>query len=225
MYQEKTINCCGVDYIVSNDGRVFSTKNVGRGKYHKELLQRKNIDGYMVVTVGTNNHRTHMRVHRMVALDFIPNPNNLPEVNHKNYDRTDNHVDNLEWISHSENVVHSAKIGKYVHTGKDNPNYGNRMLSKKYKNDPILAKEKQGRPGAQNGRARKIKIIDLISGFEYTFDYIGAAASHIIQQFFHDLKPSTVANALSKCAEATGCYKDRYLVSFIPNKCANTVPN
>ena len=47
---EKLTNVMGVEYIVSDDGRIFSTKNIGRGKYHKELSQRENIDGYMMVT-------------------------------------------------------------------------------------------------------------------------------------------------------------------------------
>lgn len=55
---EKIINYKGVDYIVSDEGKVFSTKNIGRGKYHQELKQRIDADGYPTITVGTNKNRS-----------------------------------------------------------------------------------------------------------------------------------------------------------------------
>lgn len=50
-------------------------------------------------------------VHRLVAEAFIPNPNNLPEVNHIDRNRSNNHVSNLEWVTHSENMKHSYSLG------------------------------------------------------------------------------------------------------------------
>ena len=89
MAEEKIITIMGVDYIVSSDGKVYSTNVNGFGpvKYHQEISQRKNADGYMQITVGKTGHRSQYRVHRMVAEAFIPNPDNLPEVNHKDYNR------------------------------------------------------------------------------------------------------------------------------------------
>lgn len=101
---EKIINYKGVDYIVSDEGKVFSTKNIGRGKYHQELKQRIDADGYPTITVGTNKNRSVVRVHRLVAIAFIPNPDNLTDVDHINNDRTDNRVCNLQWLTHSDNV-------------------------------------------------------------------------------------------------------------------------
>ena len=100
---EKIVNVKGVEYIVSDDGKIFSTKNIGRGKYHKEISQRENKDGYMMVTVGLNSNRTGVRVHRIIAEAFIDNPLNLPEVDHIDRDRKNNSVDNLRWISSFEN--------------------------------------------------------------------------------------------------------------------------
>lgn len=101
---EKIINYKGVDYIVSDEGKVFSTKNIGRGKYHQELKQRINNDGYLEITTGKNSCRRRTGVHRLVALAFVPNPNNLSEVDHINNDRTDNRACNLQWLTHEDNV-------------------------------------------------------------------------------------------------------------------------
>ena len=71
----------------------------------KEKAQHKNVQtGYMQIGVG---HRKRVTVHRLVAATFIPNPRNLPQVNHKNFDRTDNRVENLEWCTNGENSLHS----------------------------------------------------------------------------------------------------------------------
>ena len=103
MIKEKIIELYGVEYIVSSDGNIFSTKNVGRGKYHKQLTQRLDADGYYEVTVGKNYKRVSMKVHRIIALAFIPNPNNLPEVDHIDNNKINNDASNLQWITGSEN--------------------------------------------------------------------------------------------------------------------------
>lgn len=105
MVEEKILNILGIDYIISSDGHVYSTKNVGRGKYHKEIKQRKNADGYMDITVGPNTFRTTRKVHRLVAEAFIPNPENLPEVDHIDDVRDHNDVSNLQWISRPDNIA------------------------------------------------------------------------------------------------------------------------
>lgn len=119
--EEKIINCKGVDYIVRDDGKVFSTKNVGRGKFHQEIKQRIDADGYPTITVGSNRDRRSMRVHRLIAMAFIPNPNNLTDVDHINNDRTDNRVCNLQWLSHSDNVKRIPKaVASSARRGSNN---------------------------------------------------------------------------------------------------------
>ena len=101
--EERIIELKGMDYTVREDGKIFGNHTCGRGKAGKELKQRLNSDGYWCVTVGVKSKRTVMRVHRIVALAFIDNPLNLPEVDHIDNDKTNNHVSNLQWISSKDN--------------------------------------------------------------------------------------------------------------------------
>jgi hypothetical protein len=90
-------------YRITNTGRVISYKTGERvdKKYHLDK------DGYCVVSLKCNGKSIKRRVHRLVAEAFIPNPNNLPTVNHMNEDKTNNRVDNLEWMSIQENCEYS----------------------------------------------------------------------------------------------------------------------
>ena len=82
-------------YQVSNLGRI---KSLGNSKTRKEkILKPIYHKQYYQITLSKNNIRIQYRVHRLVAEAFIPNPDNLPQVNHKDEDKTNNYVDNLEW--------------------------------------------------------------------------------------------------------------------------------
>lgn len=92
----------GFDYLVSDCGKVFNLKN-------KELRQQKNKDGYWTVNLRRDGKYYHLRVNRLVAQAFIPNPLNLPIVNHIDHDRGNNHLANLEWETHSGNQIKSIE--------------------------------------------------------------------------------------------------------------------
>jgi hypothetical protein len=86
--------------------------NQGRVKQDDKLRPLyKNKDGYMVVNIGKRDKRKQFRVNRLVATAFISNPENKPQVNHKNSVRCDDRVENLEWSTSKENIQHSLKEG------------------------------------------------------------------------------------------------------------------
>lgn len=90
-------------YFVTEDGRVFSNKS---GKLI-ELKCRVNEHGYSVVRLCLNGKKVNKRVHRLVAETYINNPHNLPEVNHKDENKTNNNVSNLEWCDSQYNSEYS----------------------------------------------------------------------------------------------------------------------
>ena len=106
-------------YQVSNLGRVKSLEryvirknNKGRQLIHKKILVScVNTHGYMSLSLSKNNKGVNHRVHRLVATAFIPKVDNKNIINHKNGIKTDNNVNNIEWASYSDNLLHAYKTG------------------------------------------------------------------------------------------------------------------
>ena len=100
-------------YQVSNMGRVKSLERTvwnGKGYYktpERILKAGANGDGYLSVNLCKDGRKKPYYVHRLVVQAFIENTQNLPEINHKNEDKTDNRVENLEWCNRSYNVEYS----------------------------------------------------------------------------------------------------------------------
>lgn len=97
-------------YEVSNTGKIRSNNYLGHGK-QRELRHAKDQKGYLRVGLFMGDVKMTVKVHREVAKAFIPNPENKPQVNHKDGDKENNRVENLEWATESENVVHAYKTG------------------------------------------------------------------------------------------------------------------
>ena len=218
--EEKIITVNDVNYIISSDGHVYSTHNSAKSYYHQEIKQRPNEDGYMIITTGKTGHRRTASVHRMVAEAFIPNPYNLPEVNHIDCDRTNNCIENLEWCTHTDNIYYSIKMGNHISTtdvsGANNPNFGNDTLKRKYAENPELAKENNSRPGGQNGRARTVKLINLATKEELIFDYMRAAAQYLIQNgFTRAVDVDAVLNRISMSAKTGARIYKHFMAEFI----------
>lgn len=174
----RQINYNGAIVSVTETGDVFWNGKQRRINYNK--------DGYSVCSIKTDKGWRSVRVARLVAIAYIPNPNNLPEVNHKDYDRANSNVENLEWISRIDNVRYS-KCNMPDYHGKNNPNFGNNKLSIKYQNDKSLSKEKQSRPKLQNGRCRRIKLC-YDGNVIKQFDYIEECCDYLIKNSFTDCK-------------------------------------
>lgn len=105
-------------YQVSNYGRI---KTFPRHSRYKEIMIRRpalGTGGYLQVGLHKNGISKTFDIHRLVAQTFIPNPLNLPEVNHKFGNKFDNYVENLEWCTDTENKQHALKTG-LIRAGAD----------------------------------------------------------------------------------------------------------
>ena len=90
-------------YEVSNLGRV-------KGLKRNRILKPHNTNRYYQVCLCKNGIQTDKLIHRLVAEAFIPNPDNLPEVNHKDENKLNNAVSNLEWLSQADNLAYGTRI-------------------------------------------------------------------------------------------------------------------
>ena len=104
----KVIPAFGGRYEVSETGEIRHSLNKNIRK------ARTNKFGYLQLNFSRNDgtgKSDTILVHRLIAMTFIPNPNDLPEVNHKDGNKQNNHVSNLEWCTYSENGKHAHKMG------------------------------------------------------------------------------------------------------------------
>jgi hypothetical protein len=94
--------------------RVVSHGKNGRQKRKGQVL-KLGLDkrGYPKVAITKDGKNLNRNIHRLVALAFIPNPENKPQVNHIDGDKTNNEVDNLEWNTAQENMIHAVKTGLF----------------------------------------------------------------------------------------------------------------
>lgn len=107
-------------YQVSNLGRVKSIERVDANKHlvRERILKQSNRgNGYNVVVLYSKGHKM-FAVHRLVALAFIPNLDGLPQVNHKNENKTDNRVENLEWCTARQNANYGTNRARISKTRK-----------------------------------------------------------------------------------------------------------
>ena len=95
-------------YKISNYGRVMCLDARHYGKIKRPQIDK---DGYEKVWLSRNSKKKPFFIHRLVALHFIDNPEQKPVVNHKDGNKRNNRLDNLEWCTHSENDKHAFKIG------------------------------------------------------------------------------------------------------------------
>lgn len=161
------------NYSISKNGEIRNDKT---GKIKTPVINSR---GYCNVDLYSNGERRKERIHRLVAKTFIPNPDNKLQVNHIDGDKTNNNVNNLEWCTASENMLHAFNTGLAKPSrsmlGKKNPNGGRhgkpiRIIETGETFSSIVECEK-----AINGNNRH--ICDCLSGRQrthrgYHFEYI-----------------------------------------------------
>ena len=175
-------------YVLRSDGIKQFKKGVA-------LTHTINQDGYPTVHLSKDGMSKRIAVHILVATEFVDNPNNCPEVNHIDFNRANCKWDNLEWVTHRDNILHTIKAGRHICNdicGEKNPNYKNTTLKEYYANHPE-DKMKLARPGKQNGRALPVTLIEP-DGTCTHFDYMAECGRYLIEKGYSSAKdPDSVA--------------------------------
>jgi hypothetical protein len=141
-------------YQVSSCGRVRALeRTVSRGKYglhvHKSRIMSPldHGNGYLYISLSKNNKRKNYYIHRLVAEAFIANPDNKPQVNHKDHNRSNNGVANLEWVTCVENIRFSSHLFRHPRKNNKNTNkeYGTGIRLKNGKYEVYICHKYLGR--------------------------------------------------------------------------------
>ncbi|UBH21594.1 NUMOD4 motif-containing HNH endonuclease [Macrococcus armenti] len=134
-------------YEVSNKGRLRSverkvTYKDGRTFKYKSRLIKGRLDqkGYVLYGLNVSGKKSSKRIHRIVAEAFIPNPYNKETVNHIDGNKENNHVDNLEWATYSENTRKAYEIGLFEQSKKISRD---RFLGNEYRAKPVILEIKE----------------------------------------------------------------------------------
>lgn len=161
-------------YKVSNEGEVISLTYQGKKRGIPYFMKFDDNHGYNRVALTKNNQKRKFFVHRLVAEAFIPNSENKPYIDHINTIRDDNRVDNLRWVTHSENILNELSNNKRSESlkGVNNGMYGVELtdcqkqnISKKlgkticiyrYDNDEFVGKYHSGREADRILKSSKV---------------------------------------------------------------------
>ena len=163
-------------YQISDKGRVRSLDrldNKGRKTHGRILAVKHDGGGYCQVALSKDGKQKYPKIHRLVALHFIPNPDNKPQINHKDENKENNSVENLEWV-----------------TSKENANYGTR-IDRCYKNRDYKSIGKNISKGIkESGRCKPIVQYDLNMNKINEWDSAAEAGN------FLNILPSGIGNVV-----------------------------
>lgn len=113
------------NYSISENGNIFKTCKNGKIINIKPWINNKNPNDYLRVSLHKDGKQHKFLLHRLIALHFIPNYENKAQVNHKDGNRQNNSINNLEWVTNSENQIHSVKVTKtWKHPNPMNGKFG-----------------------------------------------------------------------------------------------------
>lgn len=132
-------------YEISSQGNVKSFARNSIGK----IIRPVNLCGYLRIGLWKNKIKHSILIHRLVAIAFIPNPENKPEVNHINGKKWDNRVENLEWCTRRENVQHAFNTN--LRTGY----LGEKHPTTKLKDDDVINIRKRKQNGEYSKQVHK----------------------------------------------------------------------
>ena len=183
------------DGLVLSNSRLIKRPKTASGDYYiKDRMLKWTINnkGYAYVDLRINNKTHRQLVHRLVALTYIPNPKNLPFVNHKDFNPLNNEIENLEWCTAAENVRYSAKRGRY-----------NKMSKAK------IISSTAPKPYLY----RSVDQFDISETYIQTFVSVTAAAKHLCQEGRVNNTQSAKGNIIAVCkgrAHTCGRYKWKY---------------
>lgn len=140
-------------YLIDRSGNVYST-------HSKRLLKQEvDKDGYRRVTLTMGGKSKHFGVHRLVAMAYINNPKAAPEVNHKDGNKENNDVSNLEWVTTRENIQHAIKLG----LRENRPGHSHRGVVKIF-NGEAIATFKSTREAARKTGVNQARIVICCRG-------------------------------------------------------------
>lgn len=145
------------DYYISDSGDVYSRNYKRTGKI-KKMKSYKQPCGYLLIMLSKNGKTYHKYIHRLIADMFIPNPYNKPQVNHIDGNKTNNALQNLEWVSAKENALHAVHVLKVTKS----PCYWKNKEGKNHPRSKTVLQVKNGEVVAEFGSLleaeRKTKI-------------------------------------------------------------------
>ena len=137
-------------YQVSNEGKVKSL-NYNHTKKERILKSEKDKDGYLQVVLYKNGKPVMKKVHRLVAQAFLENPQNLPQVNHKDECKTNNSVDNLEFCDNKYNINYGSRTQKCAEKQLNHPTKSKRVDQINAQTGEVIRQWESTREAGRNG--------------------------------------------------------------------------